>query len=364
MNSDAFLGVVITNLGLSQPGGGSAAPAASNATLLRLRARTQIRPVPGTGLLEVKVTGDDGAEDARIANEIVRVYCDHVASQRALLVGEKFDAVQQRWDEQNRKLAQAREQLSRVTHDVLKARLTSTNVLYDADDIAAMRVQRAQLQSDITHQRETLDDLKTMSPETLRQVLPPMAANALLDAALLRLASAQRDLAAARDSHGPNSPDVMRAASLVDALNREVDGITAGILKDREADLDLQTSLLAKLDRKLAGASTNTADFSTNNPAYVAALRQVQLMQQQRDALTNELIVGYGEAAQPLALTTEIVEPAEPPSSPSSPNRNLGLAVIAAGGLAMLLGLLLLLSALWVASAPSRHAAHRGPVLL
>jgi uncharacterized protein involved in exopolysaccharide biosynthesis len=359
INSDALLGEVITNLGLLQRGGTQPGP---NTALLRMRARTQVRPIPSTSVFEVRVIGDDGAEDARIANEIVRVYCDHVASQRETAGGAKFEAVRQRWDEQNHKLAQAQDQLSRVTHDVLKARLASTNVLYDADGIANMRAQRAQLQAGITHQRETLEDLKTMTPETLRQVLPTITTNAFLDAALLRLASAQRDLAAGHDTHGPSSPDVIRAASLVNALNHEMDGITADILKDHEADLELQTSLLAKLDRQLAAASTNTSDFSTNNPAYVAALRQVQLMQQQRDALTNELIVGYGEAAQPLALTTEVIEPAETPSSPSSPNRNLGLAVIAVGGLGLLLGLVLLVSALWVARAAA--AAHRGPVLL
>jgi uncharacterized protein involved in exopolysaccharide biosynthesis len=201
-----------------------------------------------------------------------------------------------------------------------------------------------------------------MSPETLRQVLPTMTTNALLDAALSRLASVQHDLATARETQGAASSEVMHDTSLVDALNREIDGITAALLKDREADLEFQTSLLAKLDGQLAAARTNASDLSTNNPAYVAALRQVQLMQQQRDALTNELIAGYGEAAQPVAVTTEVVEPADPPSSPASPNRSLGLAVIGVGVAGLVLGLLLLASARWAA----RTAAgpHRGPALL
>jgi uncharacterized protein involved in exopolysaccharide biosynthesis len=361
ISSDALFGEVITNPGLLHSGGSPGVPASTNAALLRLRARTQIRPIPSTSVFEVKVTGYDGAEDARIANEIVRVYCDRVASQRETVSGAKFEAARRRWDEQNQKLTQAQNQLSRVTHDVLQSRLASTNVIYDPESIADMRAQCVQLKDDISHQRETLDDLKTMSSETLRQVLPTMTTNALLDTAMARLASAQRDLAAIRDSR-PNSLDAMHATSLVDALNREIDGITADIVKDRETDLELQTSLLAKLGRRLAAASTNAFDFSTNNPAYVAALRQVQLVQRQRDAITNELIIGYGEAAQPLALTTEVVEPAETPSSPASPDRGLGITVVGAGVAGLFLGLLLLASALWARR--SAAGVHRGPALL
>jgi uncharacterized protein involved in exopolysaccharide biosynthesis len=347
MRSDAFLSQVIGNLGLREvwskrsPQGGTAL--STNDALMRLRTQTRIQLVPNTSIIEAQVTGADAAETARIANEIVRRYHDYRQAQRQNASGEMITSLQTRWEEQGKKVSAARERLAQVVLDIKKARAANTNTFYDPASFEAMQTRRVELETDYVRQQSALEELKMLKPEQLRRVLPGMVSNSTLTAALDQFQTAERDLAEAKTTRGPDTPEVKHAAIMVQALDKNVTQVMAGVMIEREADLASRKSLLEKLNQELKHASTNVDQFSPNNPAYVAALQNVQKLEEERDLLKTKLDTDSLEAVSPFSLSAEIMQTAETPVRPASPDGNLALGIMGAGGAAAIGGLLLVL---------------------
>ncbi len=354
IGSDELLSEAAQNLHLSESWGrqykqGTAL--STNEVLANLRGRLRIAPVEASSVIEVRVTGDNRSEDAQIANEIVHVYKAHRTRQSESASSARFKDLQRRWQEQDQKLAQAERELGTVTSGINKARLANTNAIYDPESIAMMRADRDRRQSELTQEQQDLAELKALSPDLLRRVLPTAVTNAMLNGALERLAAAQRDLEQARSTYGADARETKDAEMVEQRLDKEADRLAAQILHEREDDLDLEKTIIAKLTEQLANARTNVAEFSTNNPAYVAALGKVQALKQERDSMSNELMIATSEAVSPITLAAEIVEEAEPPSQPVSPDRRLGAGIITTGCLFVAAGLALFLFGVW-----ARHA--------
>ncbi|MDB6111712.1 MAG: ywqD 2 [Pedosphaera sp.] len=348
MRSDDFLSQVIKNLDLRASWGKRSqqgAPLSTNEALVLLHTKTRIGTVPHTSVLEVEVTSDDAAETASIANEIARLYRDYRQSRRHDASSDKIVAMQTQWQEQGKKVSEARERLAQVVLDIQKARAASTNSFYDPDSLEAMQTKRVELETDYVKQQSALASLKTLKPEQLRLALPGMVTNSTLSSSLEQLEAAERQLTEAKTTRGPDTPEMKYATIMVQELDKRLTQVIGGVMIEREADLALRKSLLDKLNRELLHASTNVNEFSTNNPVYLAVLQKVQSLEEEREVLRTRLDTDSLEAVSPLSLSAEIVQTAEPPVRPASPDERLAFGIIITGGAAAILGLLLLVLA-------------------
>ncbi|GEM_PF-3127063 len=335
MRSDELLGRVIENLRLREVWGRKLQPGAlmgTNQTLRLLHARTSIRVVPRTSVLEVQVTGDDPVEIAPIANEIARLYCDYRQSQRKAASEEKIAALQTQWEKENTKLSQAQEQLEKIVLDIKKARAASADSLYGPEEIQRMQNDRNRLETAFIQQRDQLEQFKALKPDQLKVLLPTVLTNDALNTSLERLAEARRTLAEERTKSGAETEETKRAAALADEADTRVNQAIVGVISEREADLAMRKSMLEKLNTLLKNARTNVDELSQDNPGYVAAQQRVQQIEEEREQLRDRLTGSDSlEAYSPFSLSAQIYDNAETPTRPVSPDQRLALGIIIVG---------------------------------
>jgi uncharacterized protein involved in exopolysaccharide biosynthesis len=345
MRSDELLDRVISNLHLREKWGNNLQPGAlmgTNQTLRLLRAKADIQIIPHTSVLQIKVTSEDAAETAPIANEIARLYCDHRQTERNAVREQRLTGLQTQWERENNKLSQARQQLENIVLEIKKERAAAADSLYAPDAYESMQSDRDQRELTLVAEEAQLNHLKTLKPGDLRLLLPTLVTNDALDASLENAAQAQRALADARAKPGADPGEVKSAAALADDAEQRLSQAMVGVISEREADLAMHKSVLEKLDQQLKTARTNVDELSPDNPAYVAAQRRVEQIEAEGDQLKDRLTSEDSkEALSPLTLAAQIVDSADVPSRPISPDRGIGLGAVCAGALVSVVGLLL-----------------------
>jgi uncharacterized protein involved in exopolysaccharide biosynthesis len=350
LRSDALLGQVARNLDLAGAWGGriNNDGAGTNAALDGLKRMVQIRTIPETSVIEVRVRSAERVETARIANEVVRLYLADHEARRQSFAEDRVLAIPAQWEKGNEKLRGVQDQFVQVSADLLRAQAADTNVYFDAAGVDKLRSRRIDLETEITAREVQLRRLRALPADELRQVLPSTVTNALLNAVLLKLLEARRQLAVAGSSQGREAPEVREAELTVQELDRHATEIVEGLLTHLESELATKKSEFEQLDGELKRAQASGHAFSTNHPAYLAALREVRLREQERAALESRLDRESLEAVYPVFPVTELVEDADTPTRPSSPDDRILLGLNAAGGLAVLAGFSLLLVAVRV----------------
>jgi uncharacterized protein involved in exopolysaccharide biosynthesis len=345
MRSDELLGQVITNLHFREKWGNNLQPGAlmgTSQTLRMLRAKADIQVIPHTSVLRIRVTSEDAAEIAPIANEIARLYCDYRQTQRNAASQERLTTLQSQWENENAKLAQARQQLEKIVLAIKKERATVADSLYSPEAVENMQSDRDQREAALVAEESQLNQLKTLKPDELRLLLPTLVTNDALDANLEGAAQAKRALVEVRSKPGAGPAEIKSAAALANDAEQRLSQAMVGAISEREADLAMHKTMLEKLDQQLKTARTNVDELSPDNPAYVAARRRVEQIESERDRLKDRLASDDSkEALSPLSLSAQIVDSADAPSRPISPDRGMGLGVICAGALVCLVGLLL-----------------------
>ncbi|MDB6019988.1 MAG: ywqD 2 [Pedosphaera sp.] len=345
LKSDAFQSQVISNLNLREIWGKRSPQGAmpgTNEVRMLLQSKTRIHPLPNAGLIEIQVTSEERDDTALIANEFARLYRNYRESQSQNVSRERIDALRKNWDAEDRKVREAQERLEKIVSDIKKARAADTNSFYDRSNIAELQNKRIELEASYVEQQNMLVQLKALKPEQLRQVLPIMVTNEMLNVTLDKLTAAKHDLSEAQTALDPETPEVKSAVMVVEERNKNVTEAIAGMMTAREAEVAALKTTLDDLTQKLASARTNTSDLSTNNPAYRAALQEVQSLEDERYQLKTTLATNSIEAVLPLSLSATIVENAQLPLRPALPDPSLAHGVIGSGALAGVIGLLLL----------------------
>ncbi len=344
MRSENVLNEVMDNLHLREHWNEKMKPAPSlgpGDALRRLRAQIDIQPIPRTSLIQISVTSTDRNEPALIANEIARLHCEYRQEQREAASKEKIAALQSQWDEENDRFKEADEELRRVVAEIKEARAKSAGSLYDPASFEIMKTTREQLEAACIAQEGKIAGLKKLEPAKLRSALPLMVTNELLNATLERRAKAERERSEAEKQFGADAAETKRAAAVLQEIDNTATLVMAGVVSDQETELSAQKAHLQSLTDKLKTARTNVDELSTNNPAYVAALKNVQQLEIEREQLRTKIdTFGKVEALSPLSLSAAIVDLAETPYRPVSPDSRLALAMMGAGAVIGAAGLL------------------------
>ena len=343
IHSDAFLSRIFGKIPLlgqwSQRYGKS--PLTTNEALLILRSKVHIEFLPNTSLFAIRVGSDDPAETAAIANAIAQLYEDDVLTRRDATSGQLLDNLRDEWAESQQRLADARSHLSDVVLQIKAARIQSTNFIYDPADRQTMERKRAELEADYAVQKQELDQIKGMSFDNARNLLPAQVTNELLNAVLIQLQKSEINLSAARSEHSSDSEEVRHAALAVTELSNRTQQIIQGIVTDKQQDLAAKGYVLDELRNSLARSVADEQALSTNNPDYQQALAHVQTLQGYSEDLHARMESNRVAALLPFDLASQVVDKAETPSEPRSPNRELANATAAAGGGMAILGLII-----------------------
>ena len=323
---------------------------------LLFRQRVRIEAVPHSQVFAFHVSGPERAELAPVANELAELFRARRLAQTPAGPGAGA-AVEAKlrgdWEAANEREAAAREKLESVAAAALRSLTNQGFILYEPAALEALRAQRVRLESESTAARAVQDQLRAFNPEQLRQILPTMTTNVLLDKSLDLLIHARNELAEATATRGADSPAARTAAADLTNAEAMVRQITTGILTARETDVTARRQTLDALTDRLAHARSSAAPPPLlGDTNYAAAQRAWETARNQRDSLTNQLALEAARAVRFEPLVAEIVDAAVTPVEPISPSPRLARGGLIGGALLTLLGV-----TLWLLPAPGDKQA-------
>ncbi len=342
--SDAIIDESIKNLGLNEIWGkrfNHGVPLKPEQSRILLKAKISIHPIPKSSLFQIQVTSNEPDEAAKIANDIARDYRDQHETKRQALKASRLEVFRQKWDEGDQKVQLAQAALDKMYVDITRDRTTNPATFHEA-----VQSKRIELEGQYVEQRDQLDTLKAMNQEQLRQVLPTLDnnSNPLLTTALTQRSKARTDLVIAQSTYSADSPEVNHAALVVNELDKTIAQTIAGIMTAKERELASTKAALDQINVELKRASKNLNEITAQDSAYAQARQNLENFKLARDALQQKLgMPDSHDTSVPADFVTEILDSAEPPQKPVTPDGKIAASTIAAGSLAALAGLILLL---------------------
>ncbi|PYM11766.1 MAG: hypothetical protein DME18_13145 [Verrucomicrobia bacterium] len=120
IRSKPILEKVIEKLNLNETWGkktDSGGKLKTEETLQRLNKSLDVRQVPNTGLIDIRVKSDKPEEAARIANTIAEVYRDYRADKSKQMALADVEKLKEKLGEQEQKVAQAKEEVERLQRE-------------------------------------------------------------------------------------------------------------------------------------------------------------------------------------------------------------------------------------------------------
>ncbi len=117
IQSERVLSNVVQELGLESRWGKESAGGrklTAQEAMTQLRGKLDLKPVKGTSLIEIRTKSDDPQEAANIANAVAQTYRDYRLGQRRQLTQGGIRALEDRFDEQEKKVQQAQAEVDRL----------------------------------------------------------------------------------------------------------------------------------------------------------------------------------------------------------------------------------------------------------
>ncbi len=316
----------------------------------RLRLISRVQPFGKSSVIDIRVTGEEPIEPARIANGIAAAYRDLRQNQRSLAAAEHGKGLREQWNVLTARIQDSRKNLDRLYFEINAERATNRARVLSPDGYSALQSNRIDLESQYVRDKANLERLKAMDRDRRREVLSTLDTdpNSLLNNIILQLLKARRKLAAANTDHGPDSPEVKQATSAVAELDKRVNQQANAIMESKAKDLAALESSLEKLNQLSRHASTNldNATLKTINEqdaAYNKARKELAALEAEQDRLQQQMNATVADDVVPVALSAEILDSADVPMKPAVPDPKIALTVAGTGGLAGIAGLALLL---------------------
>jgi capsular exopolysaccharide synthesis family protein len=332
---------VVQQLGLAGAAVEPGAPALA-AAVADFQSRLTVEPVAGSRLVNLRFRSFEPERAARAVNALAQLYIEQALEFRYTTSSEATGWLAAQVKEQQRKveiaeraLQQYRERVGLVAVDaddregILDQKLTSLT-----GALMAARTDRLA--------REALfNQMKALDPAELH-TFPPVMQSAVVEGLKARLAELTEEEARLAETLGDRHPDLVRARSRIAATRGKIEAEIRDILRSVENAYDVARQHEARLDSSLEEAKREA--LAANRKAIqLGILRREAESHRQllRDLLSRTKETGLESELKSTNL--RIVERAQSPTSPVEPRRlwNYQLALLA--GLALGVGLSVLL---------------------
>lgn len=343
IQSSAVLGKVVELMDLNtvwgrKIGGGNRLTTAAAVDILK--SRLELRPVRTTTLVEIRVFSEDRHEAARIANAIADAYRELRLTQQRQMAAAGVEVLVARFQEQLQLIKQTQVELESLRQalglsesELNGAAFANTNALH------VLETQLAEASAQMGAFRQMVTKLESLNKAQLRQVLPRLRLDPLLNESLAQLNKAELELRQLSIKFGPNHPEYVRAKEQVDALNQKVDEGVAGSMTVVAQDLGSAQTRVAAMEKQIAALKRNDAEKLAVRRPYVEKRRELEQLQSFARVLDTKITSEKIQATLPATGTVEILDWAQPGLRPVRPNRFLNLFLGAVGGVG--LGLLI-----------------------
>ena len=208
------------------------------------------------------------------------------ASARALnAMEEKFDELTAQVRRRQEQLGDLRRKLD-IPNEVAEGNAVSN---MDAETMRHLRELLANSESQYAQQQELLNQLKSLTRDTLRNALPTAAPDEILTQLLKDAMAMETRLVTLRSDMGDQNPELVRALKLRDELDKQIDARLKGILQGMEVRVKSLKASVDELKEKIAEAKKDDSQSLDRYQPYFQAKRDMENLQKTRDALMSRL---------------------------------------------------------------------------
>ena len=348
MQDQQVLNRVVDALNLNEVWGkkyNNGEPFKTSETIEFLKRKISLDPVRNTKLIDITVYDDDPQEAADLANGIATAYRDYrLDLQRQRIMGgikvlqDTFDA-----DAQKIQAMQANVDTLRTNLGVNDTDPTSIGPtpLLSSEQMQQLNTSMIEGQMRYAQLETQLADLKKLSPDQLRNVLPgtPGVVATDLSSDLDKLHSAEQKFVTMTNEYGVDNPDVISLKSLIAELNHEIDASVNGIMSTLEVNVQSEKASLDSLVTMVDSAKLQEQKETSRSQPYWEAKRDLENEIEFHKLLAAEIAQKRLDVDIPKTSDVTIERVAEANKSPVRPNKTLNIVLGIVFGLLVGVGL-------------------------
>ena len=304
-----------------------------------LKRRMSLNPVRNTKLIGITVYSEDNKEAARLANKIAEDYRDYRLSVRKqqALGGIKVLEDQFQTEEQQIQIVQSNVDILRKE---LKINDNDPNAMSPSSTITQEQLHNyndRQIEGETMHMKleKRLTQLKALSPDKLRDVLPTVIPDSALNDLLTKLHEAKQSFAALTNDYASADLHITRVQSLMDELNRQINDRVNGILAGMANEVESEKAALDALTASVETAKEKDQAESVRGQPYWNEKRKLGNMIEFHKLLAAKIESEKLDVNIPKTSIVEITDPAQPGESPVKPNKTLNIVLGVIIGLIM-----------------------------
>ncbi len=346
MQSQLVLSNVISSLNLNAEWGkkfNNGEPLKTTETMEFLKARMNLAPVRNTKLISITVYSDDAKEAALLANTIAESYKEYRFSTRRENADTGLKVLKEQYLQESNRIQVTQQKIEQLRTD-LGITVDQANSIGYAPSLTTDQLQRYHEQliegeRAYTESSTTLDLLKAMGTNQLRDVLPGLGNDPDLTAGLTRLHEAEQRVAQLKIDYPTDNLNVVRIQTLVGELNRQIDARVAGILSELETQVSSKKAALDSLRQAIEDTKKKDQIESAKNQPYYDAKRDLEQLRDQHKLLYYKIETERLDAEMPKNSMVQVADRAEPGKTPVKPNKTVNIVLGLIFGLVMGIGL-------------------------
>jgi polysaccharide biosynthesis transport protein len=281
IQSEIILGKVVALKNLNVEWGkkyANGTPLKPSETMDILRKRMDLRPVRSTKLIEIRVYSEDPVEAAALANAIADAYKDY----RLELIRQKslagIKALEDKYDEQQAKVLKVQAELDQLRKELgisdADAAGSSPSRSLEDETLRSYERMRTESENFAIARENQLSQLRPLSTEELRQVLPTIVPDSTLSDLLGQLNTAEQRVVAMRQEYGTENPTYIKANELVTKINEQINSRVGGIMKGLETDASSARARADHLQKTVENAKQSDQEKATTSAPYYAKKRE------------------------------------------------------------------------------------------
>ncbi|MGE3311572.1 MAG: GumC family protein [Limisphaerales bacterium] len=308
-----------------------------------LKDKLDVRQFRNTTMIEIRVYSRNKAEAAEIANKIADVYKESRLSERERMAERGIEKIITAIADQQAKVNEKQKEL-----DDLREKYRITDLMMDSfsqGSLEAVAVQRVdtlktEVRSRLARSRSTLDKLKDLNGDSLRNTLATLYRDdPLLMDALAKQMELGQQLVRLTTTLADDHPDVQTARKMLDRFEQDVTNRLKGIINALEVQVASAEDELAQLDAEVDKAKQEDLKRGGEYREFFDKKREVENQRIMLDVLGRKLAQERFDSKIPRGSLVQITDVAEEGLKPVKPNIPLNIAFGVVVGLVVGVGL-------------------------
>jgi succinoglycan biosynthesis transport protein ExoP len=312
-------------------------------TRRRLAGMIELRPERNTSLIDITVYSDNKDEAAKLAEAVAEVYRDYRLETRQKLIDNGIAAYTSELEKQGKVVTakEAEVDALRSKYDVADTGAQSAAAAQSIEPMDVMHYNSSRIEAEIQYDKKetTLNMLKSLSREKLRQTLPTVSPDPILVQLLQEQIGTDTALVKMRNELGDQHPSVQGNEKLSAVINTKIEERVNGIMTALEAEVASLDAMRVGASNAVEKAKASDIKKAAETRPYWLAKEDLDRMKKFRDLLAIRSAQEEVEKRMPTTTIVEIINHAEPIERAVRPNKPLNITLGVIIGLVVGFGL-------------------------